>query len=1229
MNWTDDQRRAIEFRGTSLLVSAGAGAGKTAVLAERCASLVADDRPPCAIDRLLVLTFTDAAAAEMRSRIGDALRKRLEAQAGNRWIAEQLALVDLAHVSTIHAFCRRILSRHFAAAGLDPAFRVLDETDALLLRDDVLTELLHDLERGGRPESDAYEALLAELARGSSDAVKAALLQLGQLLESVVDPQTWLEHQRARFEGLPADRVTGEWLEVRRTLLDDELAVIEGEVQRLTTLWNGDELLRPFADRIAHIREEVATWRREVRNARDGAALDRLCGQIAAGIEVPHAPRLTKAIKSKSAASQAAFKNAQREYGKLRERLTKSLGARYAGMMDADWAGGLARVAPHVRALIDLVRKFRERYQREKTSAGVVDFADLERRMLDLLRRDEPPVAEWLRKQFEHVLVDEYQDINPVQAEIIRLVSRESDPSPGRAANLFAVGDVKQSIYRFRLAEPAIFLDRLLAAHRAAATRQPGPAFIPLNRNFRSTAPLLDFVNAVFERLMSSDFGQIEYDAHARLVPGTLEQQAARRPAVEMHLLGQAMRVQPEESDGDAMEWDRVEREAYCVAQRIHALRADDPSIAFGDIAVLMRSARHHGPLLVRTLGRCGIPVVAELASAFFDSTEVRDALALLELLDNAQQDIPLAAVCRSPFAPQRISDSDLARIAAWSGPQVPFHRAAMDFAERGNDEAMRGRLAALFDRLHDWRTRIRRRPLPDVLAEILDETGYRHYAAVLPDGPQRLANLVTLHEHARRFATFQRQGLHRFLNYLRRLQQDEEDLGAVPPSAPTTDAVRVMTIHRSKGLEFPVVCVVELGRQFNLNDTRGSLIVDRDAGIGLKAADLERRIIYPTLAQESVARHVRLQSLAEEMRTLYVALTRARKRLVLVGTVDRSRIERARAAASDRPQPLPLVARTSAQCYLDWLLPAISAMPPADVSWPGESSPSRLLTMAHYDLPTMDSWSIEPGYSEGVRARLKRFARLDAADDVLPDDDAREQIERIMAETRYAPLTRVPAVVAASALKQTQDARETDGPAAPFEPSPPWARMIEPSFLAGEESETGDAAARGTSVHRFLEWVDLARPCDAADLARQRDALRAAGVLSAADAAALDLEALAWFFATPLGAALRDARREAQREMTFVDRLPPEELDPRCAAADDGDFVLLRGTIDCWFRAGDGAVVLDYKTDAVDPGGVGVRAALYAPQLKAYARAVERTCGVRVMRKSLVFLTPRVIWDA
>lgn len=1247
MNLTPNQLRAVTTTGGEILVSAGAGSGKTSVLARRCAHLVADAPQRCRIDQLLVVTFTESAAVEMRDRIGRVLRERLAATPADAWIRRQLLLLDLAPISTIHAFCRRTLARHYLAAGVDPGFSVMDEQESAALRDDVLDRLLRERRLGDGPLTEQYEQLLRLYAGGYDGSLKERIVDLHSFMESLPDPENWAAAVLAQYADAAADKLSVAWSRARSEHLQGRLTehVAAGAqvVEEFAARPGAEPVVKPLHEYIAALTGELA----RLRAMTNDSAIDAVCGAIAQ-LPALKLPVRTKKVQSLPSDQLAGFDDSIAAARAWRDHFKSSLQECDAAHTAADWAEGLARVRPHLAALFDLTAAFREQFAAARQRLGRMDFADLERFTLRLLRSS-PATVTALRAEYEHVLVDEYQDVNPLQDELLRCIARLAPT--GEASNLFCVGDVKQSIYRFRMAEPELFVRRWQALESSGPSRG---ACIDLPDNFRSRPAVLAAVNRVMSRLMTADFGLVDYDERSKL-RGGVSADVPEPPAspVELHLLlDRSSRADPDEAgNADAvaedatdqsrlqsgesphLDLERIEVEALQLADRMHALRAAEPSLAWRDMAVLLRSPGPRLDFLLNRLTSMGVPVFTDRGGGLFGVLAVRDLRAVLALLDNAQQDIPLAALLRSPFCTTvaglhalPLSDGQLLRVRAHTRG-VPFHAAVRAYAGAGPDVPLRDALRSVLDRIAAWRHAARCLTVPELISLIYRETA----ALDLDGGPAgadgRAVALLAIHDAARRFAGFARQGLHRFVRYLDEMEARDEELRS-PPSPGAADVVRVMSIHQAKGLEFPFVFLIDAGRRFNLNDARQAVILDRRLGPALKAVDEDRWITYPTLAHRLASARIRDESRSEELRLLYVALTRAKRRLFIYGTAGRRA-----AAALERPQarpdgPLPLARRRSAATMLDWLADVVAAEPP--------SSPPlfQVFTHAADEVPAAQRPVAPLSTADGWMQRAARLEPLPKEWTPAIDDVVRERraVERLSADYSAAPLTEVASVVAASELKRRW--LQHADPELPAESitaqrrhAPTQGRIWRrPRFAT-------DGAAplpteRGTWTHLLLQHLDLSRPCDLHDLRAQLKALSERLRLAPDQLAAIDIESIAWFFTEPPGRELRDARDRLLRETPFVLSVSPHRYDPAAAARDGGDFLVVRGVIDCLYSTAEGWVVLDWKTDTVGAAGLAERITTYTPQLDIYAQAATELLREPVYRRRLVFLAARHVAD-
>ncbi len=1305
-------------------MSAAAGSGKTAVLAERCAYLVCDAPPEsrCDVDRLLVLTFTEAAAAEMRSRILQAIRRRAASRPDDSRLDRQAALLDAAHVSTIHSFCSWLIRRWFTEVGVEPTVSVQDEAESAVMRSETLAEVFHRLyarladpdelvgrsrldrpaptsrvlrapqavgsrtgtwSLGCRDESElapAFQELVDDYGLGDDRDVSEFVLRLSAYVGSLPDPCGWLIQA--------TNSSSGGWSacldRLRQTMSVEASAQLEHCRQAAETLSAWGEAGQPYARKIVAYADMLELCQSELEHGSAREAVGE-AGRILREFEFPD--EKAKALRNPGEGDETRRRTAQGVLEKVKDEFFKDrLRSRFAMFTAEEWEDNLSRTAPYAAVLADLVALFNRAYAARKRRQNVVDFADLERLAFDLLRKPGAPQgadSSWepseaaisLHRRFTHVLVDEFQDINPLQEAILRLVSHEA--RPGSAGNLFVVGDVKQSIYRFRLAEPAVFVDRLRGACNAEVATPPANNPAAANRraeahflrsNFRSRPEILEAVNVVFRTLMRRSLGGIEYDADAELRQGRGLDPAPDRRSVEVHLLQRRWvgrdasnhDGEDAESDGEPEEasqvafdhpsrWSAAEREAYFIGLKIREWMeadrqtCDDPGLRFSDVAILLRSPRLVGERMASMLAAMGIPARAQVGGSLLAAIEVRDVVSALRVLDNVRQDLPLTAALRSGVFGDRLSEDELARIRLLDRGAA-YHACVLRYAREGKDAALRHRVRQVLTTIERYRTVARRRPLSETLWRIYEDDARLACAAALPNGLQRKANLLKLHELSRKFGTFRRQGLHRFLRFLDSLDADDQEIDAASVAGDADDVVRIMSIHQAKGLEFPAVVVAGLGTKFNLRDRTGRMIFEREAGIGLRVVDPERFIEYPSAAHVLAAVEIDRATRQEEMRILYVALTRARDRLMLVGSVDHP--DRVGQSPTERLGELSDLTFSTARTPLDWLLPILVHAPSGvveglDCEIPRFSDRATeqhapLFRVALHDEAEMSQWSARPcpsGDDGGVRAAAADLAPLPSDE---PYDLAQQEVEEIIRRVEFVyphlASASVRATVAAGDFKGAHDflhdpdvarassrgkQRQAAGGIASEEEA---ARCPFPRFPAGSSGDSSAAARRGIITHRVLQFLDFAAARDAAGVALELQRLAEGEILTAEDRRLVAEYALEWFVTTPLAQRIRDAGTAYRRELRFVTTEPVSLLDRSVDAAGE-DRVLVRGIVDGVLTDRETLEVIDFKTDAIAEDKLPNRCEFYRPQVALYGRAMGRLFRKPVGSGFLVFL--------
>jgi len=1135
-NWTDEQLRAIEARGGNLLLSAAAGSGKTTVLVERVLRLVTEDGAD--VDRMLVVTFTRAAASDMRAKLSRRLGEL--ASAGDDRCREQLLKLEQASISTLHAFCADFLRANFESAGVDPAFRILDDAVDARLRDDALDAALEEA------YARADEALMAlDYGRGPKRVREAAELLLKRM-EDRPDPEAWLS------EATRCD--------------DSALAAWQDELK--------DEAKRAVRTALVHLNHALSLpgcpSNYEAAMRADVAALEGMLA-LEDYDELYRALEDYKPASARGKRDPGADPDTAEAVKGLREASKKALGGIRLCQLPLVQARADARaLGGHIAALSAVALRAAALYEAGKAEQSGLTYADLEHRTLRALSN--PDVARAMRERYDYVFVDEYQDTSDLQEALIGAISRGD--------NLFMVGDVKQSIYRFRLAEPRLFLEKY-----AAYARGEGGRLLPLTRNFRSRRGILDFVNLVFERVMTGGDAEIAYDALARLNPGREDAGDGPEPDVELLLVdGDA-----EPEDGEEAETPEqlaaAEREGVLIAGRIRRMMAADPTLRYRDFAILTRSKVGVFSAMMPVMLAHGIPAYADGQAGYFNSLEIGWLLSMLRLVANARGDVELIAALRSPAVGLSVDELAGIRVAYRT---LAYVDAAAAYARERDDETAR-RLQAFFRRLDDWRLKAGSLALGEFVRMVLDESGFYTYAGALPGGAQRQANLDQFVASAAGYDGEFSGSLTRFLRYVERMRE-KGDGDAAHLLGENDDVVRMMSVHKSKGLEFRVVFGAQLSRRYRAERGDATLLAHRDLGIGMSYFDPALRTRRLTLPQAAIMARQKREDAAEEMRILYVLLTRARDRLVLVGTVKGTE----KAMGRWRALAAAPVAATS---HLDLLMAARC----------GAEAEGRPLCSGLRVIPAVSIRS-ETAEAEDDAAALFRRALE------RPEEYEDAELDRQLAWQYPDPLASgKPLKLTASGLL-----RELEGP----EELP--ALLERPAFLSGEVKRmTG--AERGTAYHRCMQLVDLGAVAGLSGdaltraVARQLDDCANRRLLEDAQRQAVQPWRLSRFLESDVGLRLR-AATEVRREWPFNVMLRVDEaLTPGEAGRYGGEELLVQGTIDCCFVEDGQWVLLDYKTDRTDD--MDALRAHYEKQLNVYALALERVTGMPVKQRLLCLL--------
>lgn len=1249
--WTADQQKVIDLRDSNILVSAAAGSGKTAVLVERIIGRITDRQTPVDIDRLLVVTFTKAAAAEMRGRIGEALQQKLEQTPDDDNLQRQIGLLHNAQITTIDSFCQHIIRNYFHVIDLDPMFQVGDETDLKIMKEAVLGEVLEQKYADARQkENQVFLDAMQMFATGRTDKeIESIVLKLYELAQSYPFPDEQLEQWKNSYALRSVEEMEQtEWME--KYIADVQMIVAECEKKafaayQISVDGVGLEAYTPT----------IQTEWQQIKELRECKTLQELCdgiGKISFGrLSAIRGNKHDKELQEQIKALRASYRD------KGIEQLQKEMLAE----SPEDMLAMMQQMDAPVRELVQLTIDFGKAFAEKKREDGIIDFADMEHFALQILvTRDEDgnsvpsATAKELQEYYEEIMTDEYQDSNYVQEMILTSISRGPEQSP----YLFMVGDVKQSIYQFRLARPDLFMEK----YHAYDTEEGGNRRIDLRQNFRSRASVLESANYIFERIMRQDFGGIAYDDAAKLVPGAVFDPCEERTADQTEIILLNMDAQEDNDFG------KRELEAMAIGQKIrdmvqgdHPMYVSDKGgyrpIEYRDIVILLRSMKGWTEEFQETLADMGIPAMAPKKTGYFATLEVQTMLNLLRVIDNPRQDIPFVAVLRSPI--YGLQDEELAKIAAErSGLQYLDNIWA--YCDR-HEDVLSEKLSDLLDTLQEYRRKAETVSVYELLREIYEETGYYALMSAMPGGEQRSANLDILLQQAIEFAENGHRGIFGFCRYIEMLKKSDIDFGEATVGT-VANAVQLVSIHKSKGLEFPVVFVAGMGKQFNKQDMRKKLLLDVDYGVGANYVDLEERLYKPTVMKRFIARQMLENSLSEEVRILYVALTRAKEKLILTGTVKG--IENKLQSWDLTGASLQHSALLGAATYLDWIMPALADRPifeqcisrvtdgkgqdSSDLQendMTQETEDPSVKDRVLYDSTDQDPlFRLEVICADAqIAGEMEQLEHILLRREALKHQDITKECDAELAEQLrcqreyqypYANEQKLPVKISVTELKRR--AMEQQKMAVRAEvPEDEVTEMVpgtadrqtgiedeavydipQPKFRQTKESI--GAAERGTLYHFVMEHLPYEQMGDHFTAEMMLAQMQKAGLLREEERNCLKPQKFDRFMQSVLGKRMQQAAKRGalRREQQFMLEIPVMELYPELESE---ETVLVQGIIDACFEEDGEWVLVDYKTDYVRYGMEQTLVDRYRVQLEQYARALEQLTGMKV-REQIIY---------
>ena len=1217
--WTKEQQEAIDTRRCNLLIAAAAGSGKTAVLVERIIKIITNEEDPVDIDKLLVVTFTSAAASEMRERIAKAITKALDDNPSSKNLQKQLTLLGRSNITTMHSFCLDVIKNNFHVIDLDPSFRILDETEGVLLKSEIIEDLFED-----KYEENNKDFLnLIEAYSGSRDdeRLKEIILELYRFSMSGPYPEKWLNEKSDAFNIKTIDELDkSNWVKVLKENIELELQGLISMEERALELCEETSGLEPyilnFNDDISLLKNSFESINGNIEviyNSLSNISFSKLKSVKKDNVSDVDIQNAVKGIRD----------DVKKKIGKLKEDIFS--------MSPEDMLKTIQGAYPFMKELSNLVIEFKERFSKAKKDKGSLDFNDLEHLCLKILSNEEGKVSANFKEYFDEVLVDEYQDSNNVQEAIIDLVSRKNDDNP----NVFMVGDVKQSIYRFRQAKPELFLAKYNSYSKGIGKNRK----IQLYKNFRSREEVINGSNYIFKELMSSIVGELKYTDEEALNLGANYKEIGEENSIvggdiELHILNKAVEKKDENNkdeeiiytDEDEEDIGAINLEARIVASRIKELIAGKDGkgfmvqdkvteeyrkITYKDIVILLRATKNWSEVFLDEIGAEGVPIYADTGSGYFESIEIRTIMSLLKVIDNPLQDVPLLALLRSPiigFKAEELSDIRLINRDNYFYENIE----TIARGESDLDESVKIRCKDFIDRLEEWRNRAIYTPIDEFIWYLYMDTSYFGYVGAMPNGVLRQANLKILFQRAKQYEETSFKGLFNFINFINKLRKSSGDMGSAKILGENEDVVRIMSIHKSKGLEFPVVFLCGSGKQFNLMDLNKSILYHDDLGLGPDFVDLDKRISYTTLPKESIKKKIKLETLSEEMRILYVAFTRAKEKLIITGAtsdVDKWINKSISAASLDEKIIIPSEV-IKGKSYLDWIGMAICKH--RDGKLLRDKVESDHINIID-DLSTWKTkiWSktdlIVDKNSEPVDKIEEKELFITSNNQTVN----KEIEDRLGYKYKFKELTNIKSNFSVSDLKKKNYEEEDSHDTKELYSE---RIQIKPKFMQEEKGLT--SAEKGTAMHFVMQRIDFNRVDSIDNIKEQLNELVDNELLSTEEYKCINTKKIFNFFNSNLGKRLLKSYNEGNevyKELPFYTEISVYEVDKGLPDIYKDEMVRLQGVIDCFFYEGEDIVLLDYKTDYIEEGNENEAVERYRIQLKYYKEALEKITEKKV----------------
>ena len=1234
MKWTEEQSKVITLRDRNILVSAAAGSGKTAVLVQRILSKIMDPDRPVDIDRLLIMTFTRAAAGEMKERISNAIDQALYENPDNEHLQRQAALIHNAQITTIDGFCSYIIRNYFHMVELDPGYRTAEEGELKLLQEDVMKDLLEQAYEEADPK---FLSLVECYASGKSDdEIRDMVYKLYQAAMSHPYPEEWLEEcmEVYRVQTIEELRETN-WIQLLWETLDEKMDQAEALTEDARKLCADPDGPYFYDEALS---DDLNFWR-EVRRLRETKDYDKVA-------DILSGHTFAKLSAKRDSSIDPVKKEQAKELRDEEKEICKELSTKFFNQKEEIILELIACAREPLEGLVELTLQFKEAFARKKREKNLLDFTDMEHFALRILVEKvdgeliPTQAARELSEKYEEVMVDEYQDSNFVQELITTMVSGWVE----KRKNIFMVGDVKQSIYRFRLARPELFMEK----YHSYSLEDSEEQRIDLHKNFRSRAEVLSSVNYIFRQIMGEDLGGIAYDDDNALYSGASFPEGADPEFTRTEIL--IVEKDGEEPEDEQGQKNVQEMEALAIAQRIQKMVGKDRildketgeyrEITYGDIVILLRSAMGWSETFSQILSSRGIPVYSASRTGYFSTQEVVTLLNYLRVCDNPLQDIPLTGVLHSPIVGCDVQELAMIRSECPGGMIYDSICAYVEkdkeiLEENKGKIRLRKKLRIFLEQLHKIRDMATYTPIHELIMYILKETGYGTYAKAIPGGAQRGANLHMLVEKAMDYEKTSYRGLFNFIRYIEKLQKYEVDFGEVNLADAGSGAVQIMTIHKSKGLEFPVVFAAGMGKQFNFQDINARFLIHPELGFGVDAIFPERRLIVSAMQKQIIRRALKRESLGEELRVLYVALTRAKEKLIITGSMGSvEAVLRSISRYMDSKETLlPLGVRSEAKSYWSYILPALVRHPAmkellAEYGIFGKQAKICEKENADFLIHKVTLAELVQGEILGqTDAQMREMFFREWDSQRVYDETIHQALEKKFGfEYPYAYLEELPVKVSVSELKKRKyaDAEEIESALYPEQEM----EEIVPAFIASRIEETSEesslisgekkgsrGAARGNAYHRVMECLDYTQVKTYQEIDRQIQTLVESHKMSPEEGECIRRKDILSFAGSELGRQMQRAAQDKKlhREQPFVMKVDMKNLD---ASWNGDETVLVQGIIDAYFIEGEEIVLVDYKTDRIGQGEESKLIERYRTQLEDYALALERMLHKKVKQK-------------